>query len=169
MRFGGSQNSAPSNLNLSPGGKCLNLAVKCCEIMTCPHLCSEGMKIKAGRVQNRDTQKGKNSAKHLGSTMHKGFTQLPTQQARITKCDLHLAMRIEQKLTKTCQNKLESNQPSLAGQQHFQVPGYYSLLSGLHPWCTSPRPRDWNPKRTAVDNYPAQNSTSTKLQLTSNN
>ena len=123
MRFGGSQNSAPSNFNLSPGGKCLNLAVKCCEIMKCPHLCSEGMKIKAGRVQNRDTQKGKNSAKHLGSTMHKGFTQLPTQQARITKCDLHLAMPLSRNWQRLVKINWKAISPALPANSSSKFQG----------------------------------------------
>ena len=36
------------------------------------------------------------------------------------------------------------HQPSFAIQpQRSGVPFWYS--SRLHPWCTSPRPRDWNP------------------------
>ena len=33
----------------------------------------------------------------------------------------------------------------------FQIPGFHSILSALHPWCTSPRLTNWNHRRPAVE------------------
>ena len=94
-----------------------------------------GNQNRTGRVRNRKAQPNFQVPKQATSFFWGGCLSTPTFDHG------------------TCSAKIN---PALQPTEGSRVPGFprsrNPALRGLHPWCTSPTSRDWNPTSTAVGN-----------------